>query len=48
MYDLTGKLVSSHKPSTESKTTLSISQAGVYLVNIQNENGRMVERVVIQ
>jgi hypothetical protein len=48
VYDLTGKLVSSHKPSTESKTTLSISQAGVYLVNIQNENGRMVERVVIQ
>jgi hypothetical protein len=45
--DISGKLILTKEVSTETTIDLSISGSGVYLVTVSNENGSMVERIVI-
>lgn len=48
VYDMLGKVVYSTTSNTKVSVDLSANGTGVYLVKVSNENGSVVERVVIK
>ena len=48
VLDITGKVVIAKTVSTSTSFDLSQFGTGVYIVKVSNENGQLVERVVVK